>query len=388
MGDILPEYSQYHEELHKLINDPPTLSDASLINASEGITAAASGQASESELIDEISKMTGATAGVDKSFLDVAKLFLSVRNALSSPDVQADMRKIEDRWNAHHQSYKNLLWSSRTVAGKAQAAADDFSREFVVFLGDDTESIEGKKREIRHYITELEKDSKAAESMSQGFADLHTGIVSLVEDWRALVKKHDIDAISARLDSLQAEKDTLSRTLEDLKAKVSQLSIAIDMTWGSSGSMKIMFMLAPFWAFRVTYKGFSLSDMMRQLESATKERDDVSVRLSRKQGELLSAVGQLYQVRALHGTLQKSEGDIDSIIARVAGIAKIWAMIRTDIQAISEKLDYVVGTESERLFKTRLNAAAKLYALLGKALYKYQIMVTTDHPAFVGMVLQ
>lgn len=51
--------------------------------------------------------------------------------------------------------------------------------------------------------------------MSQGFADLRTAVVNLVDDWRALVKKHNIDAISARIEKLKSEMDMLARTLAE-----------------------------------------------------------------------------------------------------------------------------------------------------------------------------
>ncbi|KAH8101810.1 hypothetical protein BXZ70DRAFT_77521 [Cristinia sonorae] len=391
MGDILPEYKAYHEELHRAINNPPDLPSTDLRSAADGIATTADSHASESELLDEINKMAGAAAEVDKSFGDVSKLFLNVRNGMSSPAVKADMRKLEDRWNAHHQKYKSLLWRSRQVAGKAQAAADDFARDFVLFLGEDGESIEVKKREIHNYIEVLKKDEQASEDMAQGFADLRTNIVNLVADWRGLVKKYNIDAISARIEKLKSEMDTLAHTLADLNAKISQLSIALSMTWGFFGVITSLCVFAPVWGFNtliLQYGGYDYIQLWLDLNKATKERDDVSRKYVSKIIEYILALPELLQVQELQGTLQKSEGDIDNIITRLAGFAKVWAMIRTDVQAISEKLDYVVGTESDRLFKSRLNSTAKLYALLGKALYRYQIIITDSHPAFVGMVHQ
>lgn len=103
MGDILPEYAAYHRELQAAIDNPQHLPETALASAADHITATASTTGSESELLDEINKMSGAAASVDKSFGDVAKLFVNVRNGLSSPAVKADMQKLEVRWNAHHQ---------------------------------------------------------------------------------------------------------------------------------------------------------------------------------------------------------------------------------------------------------------------------------------------
>ncbi|TCD65748.1 hypothetical protein EIP91_002232 [Steccherinum ochraceum] len=385
MADIPPEYDQYHKELQRAIDNPVALSSATLTSAANTVNSAASAGGSESGLLDEIKSMSGAATSVDNSFGDVAKLFLNVRNGLSSPAVKADMAKLETRWNTHHQTYKSLLWQSRAVAGKAQAAADDFTRDFVGFLGDDNESMKDKKNEIRSYLEVLEKDGKASETMAQGFADLRTGIISLVEDWKGLVVKYKIDALSARVENLKQEIDQLSRALVDLDLKIAALTAKLNVSYGFNGAVGVLGIIAPWWCFGILIQAILNLPLRVDIAKAQKERGDVDARYRNKLLEYQRTLPELIQVQELQGTLKQSNSNIDNIISKIAGFAKVWAMIRTDLQAIAEKLDYVVGTESERLFKSRLNSTAKLYAMLGKALYQYQIVITADHPAFVNM---
>lgn len=100
----------------------------------------------------------------------------------------------------------------------------------------------------------------------------------------------------------------------------------------------------------------------------------------------------LAAVKQLKAGLDASQNDFNVICSRLRAFAHVWATIRADVQAIEEKLDYASGTESKavsrsdffiviihlivfQLFKARLNTAAKLYATLGKALYRYETVV-------------
>ncbi|KAH8105151.1 hypothetical protein BXZ70DRAFT_1061766 [Cristinia sonorae] len=83
----------------------------------------------------------------------------------------------------------------------------------------------------------------------------------------------------------------------------------------------------------------------------------------------------LAAVKQLKAGLDASQNDFNVICTRLRTFAHVWAIISADLRAIEEKLDYASGTESKTLFKARLNTTAKLYATLGKALYRYETVV-------------
>lgn len=61
--------------------------------------------------------------------------------------------------------------------------------------------------------------------------------------------------------------------------------------------------------------------------------------------------------------------------------------MRADLQAIEEALVRAHNTEDEHLFQSRLRNAAELYDTLGRAMRRYQTVITVDLPIFRALGL-
>ncbi|TCD67846.1 hypothetical protein EIP91_011908 [Steccherinum ochraceum] len=370
---IPSEYQQTHNELQNAINNPPNLSDSQKKEALDKIATTVTTPVSEGELMAEIDALANAALEVDSSFDHISALFNKVKLSGVRPELVKDVNDLTNTWSTHHRTFTALVWKSREVAGTAQAAADDFAKDFITFLADDDVTLTEKKDEIKNYMEKLVRDEKAAEGMSQGFTDLKKNVDGFQTEWQRIIDKYKLDVIAKKIADLDKVIADLHVTLSDLNIR--NLAIALGVVGAATGiSFALGFICPAFWIgtlFGVV--GVGVTAVL--LKKAVAERDDVEGQITRKEKERAVEQATLAAVKELKAGLDASQGDFNVICTRLGTFAKIWATIRADLQAIEEKLDFAHGTESKALFKSRLNTAAKLYAQLGKALRRYQVVV-------------
>ncbi|KAH8105147.1 hypothetical protein BXZ70DRAFT_1061763 [Cristinia sonorae] len=223
---IPPEYEQTHKELEDAIQNPVDLTNEQKTDALNTISDEVSKPGAEQDLIHEIDALAGAALEVDGSFDNIMALFRKIKTSGARPDLIKDVDSLMSTWSKHHHTFTGLLWESREVAGKARGAADDFSKDFITFLGDDDVSIAEKKEEIVSYMNKLERDKESSQEMSQGFTDLEKDIQAFQVEWKRIIDKYKLDAISARIAELDEIIANLEVTLIDLNDKVHNLYLS------------------------------------------------------------------------------------------------------------------------------------------------------------------
>ncbi|THH31266.1 hypothetical protein EUX98_g2922 [Antrodiella citrinella] len=375
---IPPEYSQTHKDLQKAIDNPVALTDQQKADALNKLGSDVSTPASEQALVNEIDALAGAALEVDTSFDNITACFKKIKTSGARPELIKDVNDLMSTWQAHHNTFTNLLWESRQVAGKAQGAADDFAKDFITFLADDDVSLAEKKDEIKNYIGKLTEDEEASKHMSQGFTDLEKNVQAFQVEWKRVIDKYKLDAISARIAELDGIIANLETALNDLNDKIKALAISLGVLSAATGVTAALGFICP-WFWIGTLLGLiGVGVTAALLKKAMDERTTVEADIARNKADRAMEEATLAAVKELKAALDASQGDFNVICSRLGAFAHVWATIRADIQAIEEKLDYAHGTESKALFRARLNTAAKLYATLGKALRRYQVVVNKD----------
>ncbi|KAH8105133.1 hypothetical protein BXZ70DRAFT_1004664 [Cristinia sonorae] len=382
---IPPEYQQTHKELQAIIDNPPDISDADQQKVINDLSNEVSSPQAEKTLIDEITELAGATFDVDDSFNRIMRLFEKVETGGASPELIKDVNYLMRTWDGHHTTFTSLVWRSREVAGKAMAAADDFRKDFVGFLADDSVSVAEKKKEIENYMQKLARDAEASKDMSQGFTDLQKSVEAFQTEWRRIIDKYDLDAMNARITELDGIIKNLEHTLADLNKKIKELTVAIKAMSAVSGILGFFSFICPVFIIAGLFSVASVAVAAALKAKAEDEKHKVTGDIARNKQERAMLQATLKAVAQLKAGLDGSQVDFVTISTKLGMFAHVWAVIRADLQAIKEKLDYANGTESKALFKARLDNAAKLYASLSKALRQYQNIVTREKAMFARL---
>jgi len=379
---VSPITPETQRELQEALNHAKPVSDKETITQLKKLEAEVSTPAANKALIDEINDLSGYALSIDTSFYNIEVIFNSIKTSGTSVSLQNDVSALNTTWKTYRQNYIDLLWKSREVAGKAQAAADDFAKDFIGFLSDDEVSLTEKKKEIVNYIAKLDRDEKASQDMSQGFSNLQKNIGTFQSDWKKVVEKHDMKTLAKDIAQLDSDINILEGTLADLEKKIKDLAIATGVLAASAGITFALGFICPAFWIGTLFSVIGVAVTATLLSKAMTERDQCQRDINSKKAQRAEKAADLEAVKQLQAGLTKSEGDFVSIIEKLGAFAGVWATIRADIQAIEEKLDYTHSTESKTLFKTRLNTAAKLYETLGKALRQYQVVVNGENPIF------
>ncbi|KAI0073969.1 hypothetical protein K474DRAFT_1710251 [Panus rudis PR-1116 ss-1] len=346
------------------------------------LSATVSTPASNQKLIDEINALAQFTLDIEEAMGGISDTFRKIELGDVSPALKADVQGLTETWTKHRETYVQLLWESRKVAGAAQGAADDFAGNFITFLGEESTPLDEKKKEIENTLEKLTRDEKQATAMSQGFSNLQKSIKDFQKDWATIVGKYNIDDMNDKAKQLQETIDKLTEELAELAAKIQKLAIALGVLSASAAITGALGFICPlFWIGTLVLALGAGVDavLLKQAQDAYSETEG---QLNQKKAELTTLLADIAAVQELKAGLENNKGNFDIIITRLGAFATVWATIRADMQAITEKLEYAHNTGSWTLMHSRLNTAAKLYAALGQALRHYQIAVNKDNEIF------
>ncbi|KIK94659.1 hypothetical protein PAXRUDRAFT_435102 [Paxillus rubicundulus Ve08.2h10] len=91
----------------------------------QALTDSAHDVLAENALYKDIETLSKATLKIDKAFYDIGqKLSQATKEQTKRVELYQICYDLETRWKHHHETYKQLLWRSREVAGKAQFTVD------------------------------------------------------------------------------------------------------------------------------------------------------------------------------------------------------------------------------------------------------------------------
>jgi len=77
-------------------------------------------------LRNDIEELCSATLTIDTAFKDIGEKLSQVTKEQMKRERYKTCYDLETRWKQHHKTYKQLLWRSREVAGRAQFAGLTF----------------------------------------------------------------------------------------------------------------------------------------------------------------------------------------------------------------------------------------------------------------------
>ncbi|KAI0073899.1 hypothetical protein K474DRAFT_1700031 [Panus rudis PR-1116 ss-1] len=336
------------------------------------------------DVVHEIKALAQYTLDIEAAMHDIDDIFQKVTSGNASSQLKGEIESLRKTWSGHIETYVQLLWQSRSVAGDAEGAAMDFAGDFISFLDDESTPFSQKQAEIANYLAKLAEDEKRSREMSQGFSNLQQEIANFQKDWKTIIDKHNLDAMHKEVAELQKEIDKATKALATLREKIQLLSVALGIFTVAAGITGILGFICPlFWfdtVISIVGIGITASLLHKTQDTYNHTRAD----LQRNQAKLATLMADIEAVKQLKAGLKKSEGDFNTILTRIGAFAQVWATIHADVQAIEEKLEYAHRSGSWKLMHSRLKTAAKLYTTLGHALHQYQVSVNPDLEVFKG----
>ncbi|KAI0080796.1 hypothetical protein K474DRAFT_1769049 [Panus rudis PR-1116 ss-1] len=336
------------------------------------------------DVLDEIKKLAQATFDIEQAFNDVSTIFRKIQLGNASQGLKDDVQSLTNKWNEHHNTYVQLLWDSRQVAGSAEAAADDFAGDFATFLGEVDVPIDEKKQEITNYINKLTADEKEAADMSQGFSDLQKNIGLFKQDWQKIVDSYSLDDMNAQAAQLEEDLKSLNETLNQLASKLETLTnVMIGLGVVAGASLALGFVCPFFWIATLVAVLAMFTDRTLML-STQSAYDQTAAEIEDKKKQLATLMADMAAVQELRAGLEDSARSFDTIMTKLTVFANVWAMLRTDIQEIANELEFANSSATWLTMHDRLNTAAAMYSALGNALRQYQISVNPDNQVFVS----
>ncbi|KAI0073915.1 hypothetical protein K474DRAFT_1677548 [Panus rudis PR-1116 ss-1] len=339
---------------------------------------------SNQQLLDEIKLLAQYSLEIEQAFDDINSIFRKIQLENTSPGLKEDVQYLSDTWTTHHDTYINLLWESRRVAGAGQGAADDFAVDFAKYLGDENVTLAEKKAEISAYISKLDADEANAANMSQGFSTLQKNVQLFQQDWEKIAAKYDLDDMNAQAQQIQEDIKALTVQLNQLASKIETLAkVMYGLTAIAAVSLGLGLISPAYWIGTLVAVLGIFADRALMLE-AQSQYAQTEEEVNKKKEQFATLMADIAAVQELKAGLQDSARNFDVIIARLGVFASVWAMLRSDIQDISEKLEYANSSVTWALMHSRLNTASALYAALGQALRQYQISVNPDNKIFVS----
>ncbi|KAL4254197.1 hypothetical protein ABKN59_004595 [Abortiporus biennis] len=269
-------------------------------------------------LMNEINELGRTALSVNTSFHQIE---LAFDNITHSQTLDLDLDHLKTTWRGYRKKYIDLLWKSREVAGKVQAAATDFAEDFIPFLADATVAIVEKKTEILTYLQKLERDEKTSKVLSDGFRELQESVIAFKDEWKRTVQKYDQAAIGQQISSLDQEIRGIDQMIVDLDKKIDDLAARRRTFLGAICGFFS-------WLFRAVFGGDSERD-----KAINERREKISLR-----------------VQQLDATLTSVDSDFASICSKLGSFANVWAAIGRDILQIEEKLGWANATGNYKLF--------------------------------------
>jgi len=343
------------------------MSEQDTFDEMENLRRQASSPEANAALIREINGLGHSAVSLHKAFLNVELYLRGIINDKIPTDFKQDVQNLLTTWQSYRQTFSDLLWTSRDVAGKVQAAAEDFSVDFFPFLADDETPLSDKKQEISVYMEKLKKNEESSKEMSSGFSVLGDNISKFIQDWRMTVGKYDTNGLSSKIQDFNNSINSLEAEISGLNQKIADLSKS------PSG------FFSRIWGFICRVFSCIFGSESNDTVNA---RNRCLVDVARERAERDSAIAHLQGIQKLHAGLETCQTDFTEICSKLGQFSTVWAAVRRDIQAIEEKLDFASTSASRRLLQKRLQTTAVLYQALGKAMSHYQIAVSEDHEAY------
>ncbi|KIJ14178.1 hypothetical protein PAXINDRAFT_169945 [Paxillus involutus ATCC 200175] len=349
----------------------------------QALTDSAHDLLAENALYKEIETLSKATLTIDKAFYDIGqKLSQATKEQNKRIELYKTCHDLETRWKQHHETYKQLLWRSREVAGKAQFAVDDFLKVFLPCLRDPSTTVPERQQLAQEHIKELEDKSKTSQNLSQEFLDFVGTLEAYIADF------------SRTVESLGHSERT--QKCDILENRLHHAKVAMDGDVVMTGIASLLVIVAPVsWVTGTVAAGIVFliagDSGIQYLEALTRYQCGYfvpRVPLKRSQGfdeatareynainnEFEFKQACLSQMDQLESTLDDARPVIHDVTTKLGGLADVRATISAGICIIQNSLSYAEDPSSQ-LFARRVQRLETVYGCLSRALRYYQVTV-------------
>ncbi|TCD63128.1 hypothetical protein EIP91_005966 [Steccherinum ochraceum] len=251
-----------------------------------------------------------------------------------------EIQSLQSNWRKCHKNstsptisdkeFRTHLWTSREIAGNAQATVNDIAQVFLPLARDPSVPLQEKKRQHAEYEKLISDRQATALDMTQLFISLRISVEESVKCWSRLKEGRSYSKV------LKDEKITNHVRISSEYFCDFHLSIEADGFVGR-GIGFMLNLLCPVW------------------------------------GSLMPAGERAMTLDNADTPSQSSDGAL--LIAKLTAICTVWAMIRRELQEAVGSFTMLRDCPTPTGLELRLARAERLFTALSTALWQYQVDV-------------
>ncbi|KAI0072343.1 hypothetical protein K474DRAFT_1667939 [Panus rudis PR-1116 ss-1] len=352
----------FYKELEEATSKP--ISDESLENANKALK-----EASQKTLTDSIKEIQDLVSDGN----DIDSRLLSAAHLIERADLPS-----KDEANQLRQAYVQLLWSSRSIAGSAKGAADDFAGDMLDLIMMPDVSNDEKISELVRWNNLTLLKGKDAIQQPKNFKEF----VDKLRSYAAKVEKEigdkDSDA-KKKLEKLLKDIDALTQKIDSLVTNVvTPIVKFLKLAGGVFASLLSGSPQAAFTALLTAIKSgvTELQQFDKQLSDADQQRRELTAqrdKLQEQVSELEAEQERLGDASTVPATLRNIADDTVAFADRMTTFTDTFTKLSVDQQEIQDSLKQNVPVDDPMfvshvsLLKENLAIVAKILDIYNKA---------------------
>jgi len=261
-----------------------------------------------------------------------------VQRIISDPALRAPgnreqgLTKLQTEWSTIQKDFVEILRMSSKVAMGAATMIEDFVRNIMPFLLDDSD-IKAKQRELKVYRLGIEKGGDVAFTFVGNLKDVCRRVGDFQYHWS--------DHTKGAYLSLEAQVKDLESTIREIEESTTKAKRILKELKSSQAVKPPPARSGP---SRKNSRPPSQKDLKEEIKTNSQDLKEVSEKI--KASEQASEK----QIESEKQVTQHT----DSIAAQTDDLASVWNLIFDDINCIESHIEIMENGESERLFKQRL----------------------------------
>jgi len=342
-------------------------------------------------LAEHIAALAGTACEIDQAFFNIEATFESVVQENPTGAFKDDVESLQAKWKKNRQDFNDLIWQSRTVAGKAEGSCKDFADVMVskLFL-EDKYSVAVKIDQIAPYIKVVKGNITDSTNVAAGFTALSVRVKDFKDNWAKIVTKYKTeieeeekkfaDSINDQISNAQKELDAATKKLADANKKVSTMSKVGGIVKAVGGILSFLPNLLPIPFAGIISKVMGIvtgvvAQATTQLPDCVPMQKDVDAKkavLDKLQADKKNhEVPNKKALTKLETGLTNSKGDFDLIIDKLSLFSGVWDSIVDDLSSILEVLESMKTNDDVPTFKSKVKSVGDMYSALQACLNKY-----------------
>lgn len=343
----------------------------------------------ENNIGETMKNLTSTVISINKDFdkiLHTVILFDSKNYRKKKDDGSPNgdyIQKFEPTWRGIKKSFNDYIWESREVATSGAGHAQAFHDTLLPMIADKDVSVADKKEELKYYIAQIDKTESEAKNMVTHFEDVSTRIGTFSTLFQAASKDAglNIDAAIAKVTKEIEELDETIKKYKEIAEKAFNWMIGGAVVEGIGCAMILTGFLAPIGLIALV--GGAVCGLWNAKEGydAEEKVEEAEKKKAEKKTELARLTADKAEHEEIHGKIVTSMKEAETIGIRVLAISKVWAVIRTEAQTISDALHKAEGAPTAAGLKRYMSPkVVQQYAVLERVLKQYANLVDNTGP--------